>query len=103
MKQKVKILPSGLRGHQGKDLKLEYILVFNDTSRKQITIVAPFNNFRESVDIPSRMKKIFLILTRKSGYQNYIQGEDLYMTHSDFMNFSLKKFNNMKITDTFLD
>ena len=96
MKKKVKINPVTMRITPPKNyVKIEYILWWDKDNRRQITIEGPYNETISGPVLPDRMLNIFKTLLRKSGLTDE-------MTYSDFLNFELKKFPNLKITNRLL-
>lgn len=96
MKKKVKILPVTMRITPPKNIvKITYFLWWDHNTKREITIEGPYNETISGPVLPDRMVNIFKTLLRKSGLTDE-------MSYSDFLNFDLKKFPNLKITNRLL-
>ena len=102
MKKEIKLLPYHFRGHTKGNISFHYYLIYDDNTKRHITITGPYNNFNENVSYPDRMIKIFLTLLKKSGYQNSIQDDKIIMSYSDFLNFELQNFNKLIIENVLM-
>lgn len=92
----VQIKPSGLRTTPPQNyIKMEFFLVYDDRNIREITIEGPLNNFKVKPLFWNTMKNILTKLIKMSGWS-------LEMTYSDFLNFELKRFPNLKITNKLL-
>lgn len=90
------IKPSGLRTAPPQNyIKMEFILVYDNRNLREITIEGPMNNFKVKPLFWNTMKGILTKLIKMSG-------QSLEMTYSDFLNFELKRFPNLKITNKLL-
>ena len=102
MKKEIRLQPHSLRAQPKGNLTLGYYLIYDDNTKRHITISGPHNDFKENVSLPNRLTKIFLILLKSSGYSNNIQDGKIYMTYSDFLNFEFKKFPNLTIENVLM-
>lgn len=100
MIKQIKLLCCSLRAQTGNFVKLEYILLYDNMDKRYITVQGPFKNFILNKPIPVKMKNIFLTLLKKSGLQNYIKNGEIFMTHSDFMNFKFADFKDLIVYNT---
>ena len=102
MKKEIRLQPHSLRAQPKGNLTLGYYLIYDDNTKRHITISGPHNDFKETVSYPDRMKRIFLTLLKQSGYQNYIQDGKIYMSYSDFLNFEFQNFHKLNIENVLL-
>lgn len=102
MKKEIRLQPQSLRAQPKGNLTLGYYLIYDDNTKRHITITGPHNNFNENVSYPDRMTKIFLTLLKKSGYSNNIQDGKIIMSYSDFLIFELQNFNKLIIENVLL-
>lgn len=93
-KKEIKILTCGMTGSPKGKLTLNYILEFDNTLKRKVTITAPYLNWTTS-GIWNKMKKVMTILINKSGHTTQ-------MTRPEFINFRFEEFKNMCITDTII-
>ena len=92
----VVIEPFGLRTTPPQNyIKMEFFLVYDQKNIREITIEGPLNNFQVKPFFWNTMKNILTKLIKMSGWS-------LEMTYSDFLNFELKRFPNLKITNRLL-
>lgn len=102
MKKEIMVRPWHFRGHRNGNIVFKYFMVYDEHTRREITITGPYNNFTEKDDYQGRMKRIFLTLFLKSGHSNYMENGKIYMGLGDFMNFEFKKFPNLTIENVLL-
>lgn len=100
MKKEIRLLPHSLRAQAKGNLTIGYYLIYDDNTKRHITISGPYKNFKEVENYPERMRKIFNILFTKSGYS--LHNGKIYMTYSDFLNFEFQKFPNLTIENVLM-
>ena len=90
-KKEIKIIPYVFHGTPKGQIKMKFILIWDDTLKRHITINAPYLNWSTRAHW-DKMKKIMTILIHRSGHSTS-------MTKSEFINFQLGNFRNMNIKD----
>lgn len=98
--KEIRLQPQSLRAQPKGNLIMGYYMIYDDNTKRHITIKGPYNNFKEVENYPGRMRKIFNILFTKSGYQ--LQNGKIYMSYSDFLNFEFQKFPNLTIENVLM-
>ena len=101
MKQEIIISPFHMRMDK-KTIVIKYYMIFNENTRREVTITGPSKNFNAGLNLQRKLKDIFLIIFRKSGWSDMVKDGKIYMEYSDFMNLEFSRFPKISIENVLL-
>lgn len=94
-KKLIRIVPTGLTGGPHKGLTFTFLLLYDEHTKRQFTIKAPWSNWRNKPWNPQRLQSIMLYIMERSNVHTR-------MTESEFLNFELKNFDKVTIKSEYI-
>ena len=101
MKQEIIIAPFHMRRDR-KNIVIKYYMIFDENTRREVTITGPSKNFNEGLNLQRKLKDIFLIIFKKSGWSDMVKDGKIYMSYSDFMNMEFSHFRKISIENVLM-
>lgn len=92
----IRIQPTAMYGGPHKGITFEFILMYDEHTRRKVTIKGKWSDWDFKTPwYPQRMQSIMMnVMTRSE--------VPFRMTLSEFLNFELKRFNRIEVTDELL-
>lgn len=81
-----------MKGGPHKGLELQYYLIYDEHTRRHITVKGPYSNFNVNPWNPQRLQSILMNLMTRSNLP-------FRMTENEFLNMNWKNFDKITVQD----